>query len=114
MSTSTKNRTVSKVLTASNTDIYVVPLNYETEVASIFVSNASSASREFSLDWYDAENTTFYTLAELVKVPPHSILQVTDGLWLKKSDKLRGLASVTDDITVTIKAYEYFIPLQKG
>ena len=111
---STKNRTVSKVLTASNTDIYVVPLNYETEVASIFVANASSSSREFSLDWYDAENTTYYTLAELVKVPPRSILQVTEGLWLKKSDKLRGLASVTDDVTVTLKVYEFFIPLQKG
>jgi hypothetical protein len=111
---SSKNRTISKVLTASNADIYEVPLNYEADVSSIFVANASSSSREFSLDWYDSANSVYYTLAELVKIPPHSILQVTDGLWLKKSDKLRGLASVTDDVTITVKVYESFIPLQTG
>lgn len=108
----TKNRTISKVLTTTNADIYTVPANYESEVASIFVANASSSSREFSLDWYDSALSTYYTLAELVKVPPHSMLQVTNGLWLKKFDKLRGLANVTDDVTITLKVHEYFIPLQ--
>jgi hypothetical protein len=110
---SSKNRTISKVLTASNSDVYQVPLNYEAEVTSIFVANENSSAVEFSLDWYDSENSVHYTLSELVKMPPHSILQVTDGLWLKKSDKLRGLASATSSITITIQVREYFIPQQK-
>jgi hypothetical protein len=61
-----KNRTVALELTTGNGDIYTVPSNYEAEVYSIFISNASSSNVTFSLDWYDSKATTFYTLAETV------------------------------------------------
>ena len=49
-----KNRTVALELTTGNSDIYTVPSNYEAEVYSIFISNASSSNVTFSLDWYDS------------------------------------------------------------
>lgn len=107
-----KNRTISLDLTASNQDIYTVPANYESNVVSIVISNAVSAERKFSLDWYSAENATWYTLAESTPIVGNGVVQFENTLWLRKGDKLRGLANVTSSVTITIKVQEYFIPLQ--
>jgi len=106
----TKNRTVAKLLTASNVDLYTVPANFEANIKSIYVNNASSSARTFSLDYYDAQNTTYHTLAETVSMPPNSMLQITKSLWFYKGDKFRGLASATDSITVVFNVEETFIP----
>ena len=55
---STKNRTVALELGTSNSDIYTVPNNYETQVKSIFISNLTGNQVTFSLDWYDSKATT--------------------------------------------------------
>ena len=54
----TKNRTIAKLLTASNVDLYTVPANYEANIKSIYVNNASASTQPFSLDYYDVQNTT--------------------------------------------------------
>lgn len=105
-----KNRTVSKLLTGSNVDIYTVPANYEANIKSIYVNNKSSSAVTFSLDHYDSQNTEWNTLAETISMPANSLLQITDSLWFYKADKFRGLASATDSITVTFNIEEFYIP----
>jgi hypothetical protein len=105
---STKNRTLGKLLTTSNADIYTVPTRYTTEVTSIVVSNASSSSTTFSLDWYDTTTSTWYTIAELVSLKPNSILQITHCFMLQAGDKFRGLAGADDAITVSIRVEEAY------
>lgn len=105
---STKNRTIGALLTTSNADIYTVPTRYIAEVTSIVVSNASTASKTFSLDWYDTVTSTWYTLAELVSLQPNSLLQITDCFMLQAGDKFRGLASAADSITVSIRVEESY------
>ena len=61
----TKNRTVALELTTANQDIYTVPNNYETQIKSILISNATTSQVKFSLDWYDSANTTYYTIDAL-------------------------------------------------
>lgn len=107
-----KNRTISKELTASNADLYIVPANYEANITSVVISNAVSAERKFSLDWYSAEEGVWYTLAESTPIVGNGVVQFENTLWLRKGDKLRGLANVTSSVTITIKVQEYFIPLQ--
>jgi hypothetical protein len=107
----TKNRTVGLELTTSNADIYTVPANYEAEVDSIFISNASSSNVTFSLDWYDSQNTTYYTIAETVELLANSMMQINDDpFWLFKNDKLRGLASANSAVTVIVKLKESYLP----
>jgi len=107
----TKNRTIGLELTTSNQDIYTVPANYEAEIDNIYINNATSSEVTFSLDWYNAQNTTFYTLAEAVKLPANSLLQINDNpLWLFKGDKLRGLASAGSAVTITVKVKETYLP----
>ena len=105
----TKNRTVGALLTTSNADLYTVPANYEANIKAIYVNNSSTSSRTFSLDWYNLKETTYYTLAEQVTMPPHSLLQITDNMWLAKGDKFRGLASAADSVTVTFNVEELFV-----
>tara|TARA_R100000951_G_scaffold49618_1_gene41940 strand:+ start:1218 stop:1556 length:339 start_codon:yes stop_codon:yes gene_type:complete len=106
----TKNRTIGVELTTSNQDLYVVPDNYETNIKSIYINNASSSTATFSLDWYDVKQTTFYTMAEAVSMPPNSLLQITESMWLYKGDKFRGLASSNSAVTVIFNIEETFIP----
>ena len=106
----TKNRTVGVELTTSNQDLYTVPANFETNIKSIYVNNASSSSVAFSLDWYDSQSATYYTLAETVTLVPNSLLQITEAMWLYKADKFRGLASANSAVTVVFNVEETFVP----
>ena len=106
-----KNRTVARELTTGNGDIYTVPDNYEAEVYSIFISNASSSNVTFSLDWYDSKATTYYTLAETVELLGNSMLQInSEPFWLFKGDKLRGLASAGSAVTISVRVKELYVP----
>ena len=106
-----KNRTVALELGTSNGDIYTVPSNYEAEVYSIFISNASSSNVTFSLDWYDSQNTTYYTLAETVELLGNSMLQInSEPFWLYKGDKLRVIASAGSAVTVSVRVKEFYTP----
>ena len=105
----TKNRTIGMELTTSNQDLYAVPANWESNIKSIYVNNASGSAVTFSLDWYNSQNTTYYTLAETVSLPPNSLLQITDSIFLYKADKFRGLASANSAVTVVFNVEETFI-----
>lgn len=104
-----KKRTLALELTTSNQDIYTVPGRFNTDVNSIYINNASSSSVTFSLDWYEAASTTFYTLAETVELPANSLLQITDyPLFLVRGDKIRGLASANSAVNISISLEEYY------
>jgi len=105
----TKNRTIGKELTTSNQDLYTVPAQWEANIKSIYINNASGSAVTFSLDWYDSQNTTYYTMAETVSLPPNSLLQITDSMYLYKADKFRGLASANSAVTVIFNVEETFI-----
>jgi hypothetical protein len=104
----TKQRTVAKELATTNSTLYTVPTRYTTSVASIIVSNASSSSVSFSLDWYDATTAIYYTIAEAVVLKPNSMLQITDGFFLQAGDAFRGLASVDSVVTVSFSLEENY------
>ena len=106
----TKNRTVGKLLTTANADIYTVPDNHESGIDSIHICNESGSSATVSLDWYDSQTTTFFTLTEALSLAANSVLLLESKLWLFKGDKLRGLASGNNAITVTFRVDESYLP----
>lgn len=105
----TKNRTVGKVLLTTNSTIYTVPPRFVASVDSIIISSAHNNASTFSLDWYDSKTTTFYTIAEQVTINGYSYLQILDGFILQPNDTLRGLASVTDVITISVRVKEEYL-----
>ena len=109
MQTNRKRRTVALELGTTNSDIYTCPDRYDGDVNSIIVSNATANVVTVSLDWYDSVATTYYTIMEQVQLKPYSLVQLTEfPLYLHKQDKIRGLASTTSSITVTVAVEEHF------
>lgn len=104
----TKNRSVGKVLTTTNSTVYTVPPQFKTEVNSIVISNALAVKVSFSLDWYDSASSTYFTLAESVVLLPNSMLHIDYPLYLQQNDTLRGLASAVDAVTVSVKVSEQY------
>ena len=104
-----KKRTVALELGTTNSDIYTCPDRSDGDVNSIIVANASANVVTVSLDWYDSINTTYYTIMEQVELKPYSLVQMTEfPLYLHKNDKIRGLASATSAVTVTVAVEEHF------
>ena len=109
----TKQRTIGKVLTTSNADIYTVPTNYHSEIKTMFIANENGSARTVSLDWYDLASTTYFTLFETYSVAANSYAYITDSpLFLVGGDKLRGLASAGTSVTITLHVEEEFVPQQ--
>lgn len=105
----TKNRTFGKELLLTNSTVYIAPPRFEGSVDSIIVSNTSASTVTFSLEWYESSSSTYYKIANQVKMYPNSILQLTDGFILQPGDFIRGLSSVANSITISIKVKEEFV-----
>jgi len=104
-----KRRTVASVLGITNGDIYVCPDRYNGDVNSIIASNATANTVTVSLDWYNTSTSTWYTIMEQVEIKPYSLVQLTEfPLYLQKTEKIRGLASATTSVTVTVAVEEHF------
>ena len=106
----TKNRTIGKLLTTANADIYTVPENHEAAIDSIHICNESGSSATISLDYYDAQTTTFFTITEALSIAANSVLLLENKLWLFKGDKIRGLASANSAMTVIFRVDESYFP----
>ena len=102
-----KNRSVCSILTTSNQDIYVTPPQWQADVKCIMLTNVSSSDTDITLDWYDSINTTYHTILDTVTVKAHSLVQITDAIWLARNDKIRALASSDDSISVTVVVAEH-------
>lgn len=106
--TSTKNRTLGKVLTTSNSDVYTVPARWNGTVHSLIITNTSASAKTVSLEWYDSVNTTWYYLMKDTLLGANSIMQIEEPLYLIATEGIRGLASANSSITVTVKVLEDF------
>jgi hypothetical protein len=104
----TKNRTVGKVLSTSNQDIYTAPARWLANVYSIVITNTTSSVKLVSLEWYDTVNTTWYYIMKDTPVIANGLIQIEEPLYLNVTDKIRGLASVADSITVSVNVREDF------
>ena len=104
----TKNRTISKVLTTSNTDLYVVPDRWNCEVFSMFITNTTNTPRKISMEWYDSVNGTWEYLMKDMPLVPNGIIQIEESIYLVATDKIRGLADANTSVTVTFKVLEDF------
>jgi hypothetical protein len=103
-----KKRTVALELGTTDSDIYTCPDRYDGDVNSIIVSNATADVVTVSLYWYDSVGTTNYTIMEQVELKPYSLVQLTEyPLFLRKQDKIGGLASATSSVTVTVAVEEH-------
>lgn len=103
-----KNRTIGKVLSTFNQDIYTVPPRWNSNIYSLIVTNNTTSTKLVSLEWYDSVAATWYYLMNETPIIGNGVIQIEEPLYLIATDVIRGLASVADSITITINMREDF------
>ena len=99
--------------TTSDTDVYVVPANFSSHVEHFFVSNNDSSTRNYTLKFYSADNTTTHVLLDshaLNGKAFESIFTVDKPLYLHAGDKLIVAAGTANTLVVTMSAEEFYDP----
>ena len=97
-------RTTGKALTSSSQDILVnaASSNKVLKINSIIVANVDGTNNdEVTVKWYNADNTTAFSLASTVLIPADSTLVVLGKdapIYLEEGDKIQanGVASSGD------------------
>jgi hypothetical protein len=105
---SLRDRTLGKVLTTSSQDIYTIPNSFISHMDSIIITNITSSSVTFILQWYSATDAVTYSLFFNSVLPANSTIQISDPLILQAGDKLKGLASANSSVNITLRVQEKY------
>lgn len=85
-----------------------VPGSAQRIVQSVHVANKSSVQQSFTLEWQDASDSQYVTLAALFAVEAQSAVNPLDRpLVLESGDALFFTASVAGALDVTVSYAEY-------
>jgi hypothetical protein len=103
-----RSKTLGKVLTTSSQDIYTVPNSFTSIIDSIIISNITSGTVTFTLQWYSLTDTVTYSMFYNSILPPNTTIQITDPLILQAGDKLTGLASANSSVNITLRVEEEY------
>ena len=105
-------RTTGKALTSSSQDILVnaASSNKVLKINSIIVANVDGTNNdEVTVKWYNADNTTAFSLASTVLVPADSTLVVLGKdapIYLEEGDKIQALGVASSGDLEIIVSYE--------
>jgi len=113
---SVKYFTTSKDLTsnaggASGDVLYTCPANYVGVVKTILVSNGASTTKKYSLQWYDALTTTYFTIADETSLAANTNDSIVEGgacIALQAGDKIVAFEEAGSDFHVLVSGEEYF------
>ena len=105
-------RTTGKALTSSSQDILVntASSNKVLKINSIIVANVDGINPDdVTVKWYNADNTTAFSLASTVTVPADTTLVVLGKdapIYLEEGDKIQALGLAASGDLEIIISYE--------
>jgi len=103
-----RSKTLGKVLTTSSQDIYTIPNSFNSIIDSIIISNITSNSITFTLQWYSATDVATYSMFYNSPLPPNTTIQITEPLILQAGDTIKGLASANSSVNITLRVQEEY------
>ena len=102
-----KNRTVNSQLSTTDQFSYTAPSQWGADINSILITNVNSETATFTLEFYNAVDDVYSFIMKDMVIPPHSMIQVTDVLWLQRNDKIRASASANNCVNLAIRVSEH-------
>jgi len=110
--------TVAKDLTAtaggaSADVIYTCPNHFISLIKFLHVSSGTNSTKEYSLQWYENETTTYHFLVDAHSVAGNSLEDIIAGgayIALRPGDKIVGFEEAGSDFHVTISGEEHYQP----
>ena len=107
--TSIYGKTTGLALTSSSQDVLTCAADKLLKVNSIIVANIDGSNSDtVTVKWYNADNTTAFSLASTVTIPADTTLVVLGKdapIYLEEGDKIQALASASGDLEIVI-SYE--------
>ena len=96
------------LLTGSLATIYTCPAATTAIIFSMVIANIDGAnSADVTIEWEDnSDSSADFDILSTVPVPPDTSLVYPGKIVLEASDLLRGLASATNDLEVTLSVLE--------
>lgn len=100
-----------KCTTTSRETIYTCPKNHTTLITLLFLSNTDTANRDVTIEWYHADEATYYTVFAS-SISSKNFLQFSDGyMVLNEDDRFHITAGAADVINAVISVEEIFDPV---
>jgi hypothetical protein len=103
-------KTTGLALTSSSQDILTCATDKLLKVNSIIVANVDGSNADdVTVKWYNADNTTAFSLASTVTVPSDSTLVVLGKdapIYLEEGDKIQALGAAASGDLEIIVSYE--------
>jgi len=96
---------------ASGDVVYTCPANYVGVIKTLLVSNGATSAKKYSLQWYDASTTTYFTIVDEVSVAASTNTFVVQGgacIALQAGDKIVAFEESSSDFHVLVSGEEYF------
>ena len=108
--TSIYGKTTGLALTSSSQDVLTCAADKLLKVNSIIVANVDGTNGdEVTVKWYNADNTTAFSLASTVTVPADSTLVVLGKdapIYLEEGDKIQANGAAASGDLEIIVSYE--------
>ena len=103
-------KTTGLALTSSSQDVLTCAADKLLKVNSIIVANVDGTDNdEVTVKWYNADNTTAFSLASTVTVPADTTLVVLGKdapIYLEEGDKIQALGAAASGDLEIIVSYE--------
>lgn len=103
-------KTTGLALTSSSQDVLTCPAEKLLKVNSIIVANVDGTSADdVTVKWYNADNTTAFSLASTVSIPSDSTLIVLGKdapIYLEEGDKIQANGAAASGDLEIIVSYE--------
>lgn len=93
--------------------IYTCPNNFVSLIRFLHVSNGSSATKKYSLQWYEAATTTYHFIIDDHSIAGNGLEEVIEGgayLALSAGDKIVGFEESSSDFHVILSGEEHYQP----
>lgn len=103
----------TSLTTTSQTAVYTVPSNFSSHVEHLLVSNNDTSTRNYTLQWYHADDDTTHTILSghaLAGGTFDSVFTVDKPFYLHAGDIVYVTATTANTITVTVSAEEFYDP----
>tara|TARA_R110000796_G_scaffold27568_1_gene75886 strand:- start:4068 stop:4442 length:375 start_codon:yes stop_codon:yes gene_type:complete len=97
---------------ASSDVLYTCPPHHDAEIDFLHVSNGSSSTRNFTLQWYHNDNTTYYHLVNDKAIAGKDVYNVvtSDRIYLHAGDKITAFVGASASLSAFISVRQFFNP----
>ena len=112
-----KLTTEGKRVTSTSADgsadvIYTVPANHSAIIKFLHLSNGTTSSKKAYIQFYHADDTSYYYIVNGLSMAGHSVHDVVSGndLALHAGDKIVGFIETGMTLDVVVSVQEYYDP----